>query len=515
MAEGAKFEIMKPSITSILLIMSISAFAQQPVEEYELVKLDRKVNSRYHDTAPVVSPDGQTLYFFIANHPDNTFGTDNSQDIWFCEKDGSGQWGKAQRMGPPFNKNRFNQVMSISKDGNRLLIRGGNGKNKKGFSIVNRVNGQWQKVIPLEVKDYDKMNIGRFSGGFLSYSGNVLIMYFSQNERAKYSDLYVSFKKDGYAFTRPQPLPANINTRLDEFGPYLTADDKTMYFASNRPGGLGSMDIYKTTKLDDSWLKWSDPVNIGAPINTSGFDAYYSVDSTGTNGFTTRTYMSADGGSMDILGVVPKPKPIIKTMVSGFVYNEKTQEPIGASITYTQLNGAVEVVTANQEDGFYEFEVAEAGRFLFDVTTQGFINTTDSLMVFEAEKDTVIEKNFYLKPLEVGLKVRLDKIYFDFDKTTLRSESYEQLDMVAKLMEQNPDLKIEIAGHTDNKGSDQYNQKLSQGRAEAVRSYLITKWISGKRVLAHGYGESEPETDNSTDEGRQINRRVEFKVLEN
>ena len=173
---------MKPNITIILFLLSVSAFAQNTEKEYELVKLDRKVNSRYHDTAPVISPDGQTLYFFIANHPENTFGTDNSQDIWYCEKDGSGQWSAAKRMQTPFNKNRFNQVMSISKDGSRLLIRGGSGKNKKGFSVVNRVNGQWQKPNTLQVKDYDKMNIGRFSGGFLSYDGNVLIMYFSQNE---------------------------------------------------------------------------------------------------------------------------------------------------------------------------------------------------------------------------------------------------------------------------------------------------------------------------------------------
>ncbi|MCG8323508.1 MAG: OmpA family protein [Cytophagales bacterium] len=506
---------MKPSIIYILFSLSVSVAAQNTEKEYELVKLDRKVNSRYHDTAPVISPDGQTLYFFIANHPENTFGTDNSQDIWFCEKDGSGQWTQARRMEAPFNKNRFNQVMSISKDGNRLLIRGGNGKNKKGFSIVKRVNGQWQKPIPLQVKDYNKMNIGRFSGGFLSYDGNVLVMYFSQSERAKYSDLYVSFKKEGYTFSKPQPLPSNINTRLDEFGPYLTTDDKTMYFASNRGGGFGSMDIYKTARLDNSWLKWSDPVNIGEPINTSGFDAYYSVDSTGNHGFTTRTYITADGGSMDILGVVPKPKPVVKTFVSGFVYNEKTKEPIEANIEYRLDEGPAKFITASPEDGFYEFEVAEGGKYTFDITTTGFINASESLIAFKAEKDTTIEKNFYLKPLEVGLKVRLDKIYFDFDKTTLRKESFDQLDMVAKLMEQNPGLKIEIAGHTDNKGSDVYNKKLSQGRAEAVRSYLIGKWISGKRILANGYGESAPETSNNTDEGRQINRRVEFKVLEN
>ncbi|MDN5213600.1 OmpA family protein [Fulvivirgaceae bacterium BMA12] len=506
---------MKSTITYIFCLLSITVIAQTPEEEYELVKLDRKVNSRYHDTAPIISPDGQTLYFFIANHPDNTFGTSNSQDIWYSEKDGSGQWKKAQRMEAPFNKNRFNQVMSISRDGNRLLIRGGSGKNKKGFSVVDRANGIWQKPIPLQVKEYDKMNIGRFSGGFLSYDGKVLIMYFSENERAKYSDLYVSFKKEGYVFTKPQPLPSNINTRLDEFGPYLTIDDKTMYFASNRPGGLGSMDIYKTTRLDDTWLKWSDPVNIGEPINTGGFDAYYSVDESGKHGFTTRTYMSADGGSMDILGVVPKPKIIPKTFVSGFVYNEKNEQPIAANITYRQIDTTQQQIESTPEDGYYEFEAVKTGKYVFEISTPGFLNASDSLMVFKTEKDTVLEKNFYLKPIEVGLTVRLDKIYFDFDKTTLRSESFEELNKVVKMMEQNPKLKIEIAGHTDSKGSDTYNQNLSQGRAEAVKDYLVTNWIPANRIMAHGYGESMPETTNETDEGRQINRRVEFKVLEN
>jgi outer membrane protein OmpA-like peptidoglycan-associated protein len=133
----------------------------------------------------------------------------------------------------------------------------------------------------------------------------------------------------------------------------------------------------------------------------------------------------------------------------------------------------------------------------------------------EAKQDTLITKNFFLKPLEVGLKVRLDKIYFDFDKTTLREESFEELEKVVQLLENNPNIKIEIAGHTDNKGSDTYNTNLSQGRAESVRKFLVKNWIEGERIQAKGYGESQPETENESEEGRQINRRVEFRVLEN
>ncbi len=501
-------------------MMSAVVFAQnsepEAEQEFELIKLDRKVNSRYHDTAPVISPDGQTLYFFITNHPENTFGKDNTQDIWYCEKDGSGNWTKAQHMGAPFNRNRFNQVMSISKDGNRLLLRGGGGKNTKGFSIIEKVNGQWGKITPLDVKDYQKMNKGRFSGGFLSYSGEVLLMYFNETEKAKYSDLYVSFKEQGNKFSKPKPLPSSvINTRLDEFGPYLATDDKTMYFASNRPGGFGSTDIYKTTRLDDSWLRWSKPVNLGKPVNTSGFDAYYSVDETGNHGFTTRTYMSADGGSMDILGVVPKVKPEVKTFITGFVYNAKTEEPIAATINYRLENGNSILIETEAEEGLYEFEVIEGGQYNFEVSAKGFMATNDSLVAEKYEIDTVIDRNFYMRPLEVGLTVRLDKIYFDFDKTTLRDDSFSELNKVVKMLEDNPDIKIEIAGHTDNKGSDTYNRNLSQGRAEAVRDYLLSKWVSDKRVVATGYGEDKPEVSNNTEEGRQTNRRVEFKVLSN
>lgn len=509
---------MKSTILNIfLLFISVTVFAQDEAkQEFELVKLDRKVNSRYHDTAPVISPDGQTLYFFITNHPENTFGKDNTQDIWYCEKDGSGNWTQAKHMGSPFNKNKFNQVMSISKDGNRLLLRGGGSKNKKGFSIIEKVNGQWGSITPLNVKDYEKLNKGRFSGGFLSYSGNVLLMYFNETERAKYSDLYVSFKLEGNKFSRPKPLPSTvINTRLDEFGPYLATDDKTMYFASNRPGGFGSTDIYKTTRLDDSWMSWSKPVNLGEPINTSGFDAYYSVDDTGNHGFTTRTYMSADGGSMDILGVIPKVIPEVKTFVSGFVYNAKTEEPIAATIRYSLPNKATEEIVTSPDDGLYEFEVLGGGPYSFEISAKGYMTSNDSLEVYKQETDTLFDQNFYLRPLEVGLTVRLDKIYFDFDKTSLRDDSFSELNKVVKMLEDNPDIKIEIAGHTDNKGSDIYNKNLSQGRAEAVRSYLLSKWISDKRVIATGYGEEMPEVTNDTDEGRQTNRRVEFKVISN
>ncbi len=501
-----------PLVIFLTLGLYFLSFSQDKPQELELVKLGKKVNSRYHDTAPLISPDGKTLYFFVTNHPENTYGTKNSQDIWFCKKDSTGNWTKAQHMPAPLNKNRFNQVMSVSTNGESLLVRGGDGKNKKGFSMAYRTSDTWS-VQPIHVKDYAKMNIGRFSGGFLSHDGNVLVMYFSEKEHSKYSNLYVSFKESEGVFSKPSPLPDNINTSVDEFGPFITTDDKTMYFASNRSGGLGSMDIYKTTRLDDSWKKWSEPENIGAPVNTSGFDAYYSVDASRKNAFTTRTYMSRDGGSMDILGIIPKKIAPAKILLSGTVFNEKTKAPITANISYESSNQ--QALLSTEEEGFYEVLIEDAGKYKLEATAEGYLNATDSITVFKPKQDTIIFKDFYLKPIEVGLKVRLEKIYFDFDKTTLRPESYNELDKLVLLMEENSKMVIEIGGHTDGKGTERYNEILSQGRAEAVMNYLKENWIPSHRISAMGYGESMPEATNETDEGRQYNRRVEFVVMGN
>ena len=145
---------------------------------------------------------------------------------------------------------------------------------------------------------------------------------------------------------------------------------------------------------------------------------------------------------------------------------------------------------------------------------EGFINLSDSLEVIEFDPYNGITKDLYMMPIEVGITVRLNNIFFDFDKTTLRPESIPQLDRVVKFMRDNPTVSVEIGGHTDSKGSDEYNINLSQGRAEAVVNYVIEQGVDYSRIIAKGYGESLPVDTNSTDEGRQSNRRVEFKILE-
>lgn len=569
--------------------------------KYILTKLDRKVNSIYDDVKPIITPDGLRLYYYITNHPDNHDGKDGSQDIWYSERDSvNGAWKEKVHMSHPFNHHQYNSVLSVLEGGNALLLKGGKSRGDMNtFSIIRRNGGKWGEMQELEIEDIKKMNNGRFFGGFMSDDEKVLFIYMSEVKDQVNSDIYVSFDQGNNKWSRPKKLGKPINTFQDDFGPFLTKDNKTLFFCSGRPGGYGNIDIYQTRRLDDSYLKWSEPENLGEPINTKGFDAYFSIDEAGENMFTTRAYKSADGGSLDILGFTPRPPDIYlegsifdkntDESIPGFLNIKKEEEesnpvsvdqygqyklelndqatytlyasydgykPLNKSITFRNLEndttakldfplekiaakinlsgltmklGTMEPIEANikvkldkkeikslktsNNLGDYDIYLPGPGYYYFDVNAEGFLALTDSLLVEDIGEDQMLSRNFELTELEVGTTVRLNNIYFDFDKTILRPESYPELDKVVDMMNTNPKLEIEIAGHTDNKGSDSYNQTLSQGRAEAVREYVVNQGIGGDRITAVGYGESKPETSNDTEEGRQINRRVEFTVL--
>src|SRR5690606_16055710 len=253
------------------LLSCLYSQAQEITERFELVKLGKEVNTHYHEAAPVISSDGKTLYFFVDNHPDNTYGKDGSQDIWMSTKDENGNWSQAKHLGSPFNDSKSNQVFTIFEDGS-LFIKGGRSKNEKGFSIVSG-----RSKTELNVPGFDKMNNGRFYGATMSADKKHMIIYFSETKNGVLSDLYVSHAQ-GSDWTTPKKL--KISHSLDDFAPFIGPEQKTLYFASNRPaqGRQGNADIYKCARLDDTWENWSQPVNMGSTINTRAMDAYFSID---------------------------------------------------------------------------------------------------------------------------------------------------------------------------------------------------------------------------------------------
>ncbi|MEJ7647141.1 MAG: OmpA family protein [Chryseolinea sp.] len=567
------------------------SLAQQISPRYELVKMDKTINTFRHEAAPVISPDGQVLYFFVQNHPENTFGKEDTQDIWMSQRDESGAWSQAKHMGSPFNIHRSNQVFTILPNGN-LFIKGGRSKGEKGFSIV--TGGSLQE---LDVKDFNAMNKGRFYGASMSADQKHIVMYFSEKENSPNSDLYSSHLQTDGTYSRPEKM--QLSTATDDVGPFIGPDQQTLYFASGRqsPGRQGGVDIYKCTRVDDTWTSWSEPLNLGKPINTASLDYYFTIDNAG-NVFTSRANKALDGAQLDLYALVPKViklnlvgtvldertlKPVQanvelrivnkeplklkvttagkfetklpeitaynvltsakgylpkdqaftlpaltkdttinlevlltpeakKLMIAGNVYDKNTEQLITASVDVTFKGDRKMTWKVPAQGGHYQKDIAGLGWYMITASAEGYINATDSI---QADDDQLspFSRDLYLAPIEVGMTVRLKNIYFDFDKTTLKKESFTELNKVVEFLKQNATVEVEIAGHTDSKGSDDYNANLSQGRSQSVVDYIVSQGIDSFRLSAHGYGEGKAIDSNDSEAGRANNRRVEFTVL--
>ena len=592
------------TLGTILFLFVSPEISGQMDERFELKKLGRGVNTFYDDVAPIVTPDGLGLYYFISNHPDNRNGKKGSQDVWFSKRDSLyGPWGKSEHLGNPFNAHQYNQVMSISSGGKTILLRGGKKPGDQGgLSIVRKSGDDWSSPVDLEVDGLKDMNKGRFSGAFLSDDEKVLFLYFSEIPNTIKSDIYVSFPGGG-KWTRPKKIPSPINTNQDEFGPFLMTDGKTLYFSSSRSGGFGGLDVYKSVRLDDSYLKWSKPENVGKPVNTKGFDAYFSTSENGEVAFSTRAYKSADGGSMDILEFLPKPPVItinifvfdrateegveafldlgpaddpdnhiteqtnwegqwsmqidephdyhisansnrylnvaldvsikqpksdttiiieipmdhqkIHYYLAGIISDEETFQPVDGDLFFTRReDGAKVKLKTHHGNGRYEATLPGPGDYDVIVKAEHYLELIDSLTIEESEEDLHASKDFEMTRIKEGLTVTLENIFFDYDKATLRPESYPELNKLVDLLNKYPEMAIEISGHTDSDGSDEYNLNLSQNRANSCRQYVVDQGVSEDRITSKGYGETQPIASNDTEEGKQTNRRVQFTVLD-
>src|SRR5688572_16975054 len=208
----------------ILFASAVFSVQAQFSTRFELVKMDKTVNTFRHEAAPVISPDGNTLYFFVQDHPENTMGKDDTQDIWVSKKDASGLWSQAEHLRNPFNLHRSNQVFTVFSDGS-LFIKGGKTKGEKGFSIV--TGGS---IRELNVKDFKSMNKGRFYGASMSADMKHMLIYFSEKENSADSDLYASHAQPNGSWSRPEKM--KLSSTTDDVGPFIAPDQKTLYFAS-------------------------------------------------------------------------------------------------------------------------------------------------------------------------------------------------------------------------------------------------------------------------------------------
>ncbi|MBC7946848.1 MAG: OmpA family protein [Chitinophagaceae bacterium] len=492
----------------------------------KIENLGPKINSEFAELRPTISADGNLLFFICENHPENTKyrSIRNSQDIWYAYRDTNGKWSDAYHLGYPLNTYHYNAVYWVSPDNNRILIRNafidgdyvGNGVSMSYL----KEDGTWTKPNALRIKNYLKYDRGRQNGASMAHDGQTLLLYMTEEKGGYENDIYVCFLEKNGTWTEPMSLGKKINLpKFDEMTPYLAADGVTLYFSSNRPGGIGDNDIWMTRRLDSTWTKWSDPMNLGEPINTPEWDAFFTLDAGGEYAYLTSS--AETYGESDIVRVklLEKEKPDPVVLVSGNVYNKKTNQPLSATLSYETLPDGTEAGNAvsNPDDGSFKIVLPYDKNYLIKATADKFFAQSENLnldsLVQAGYKE--IHKDLYLVPIEIGQVVRLNNVFFDFDKWDLRAESHLELNRVVKLLEENPSIEIEMSAHTDSRGSDDYNFKLSDNRARSVMEYILSKGISPTRIRSQGYGETKPVVPNDTDENRQLNRRVEFTILKN
>jgi outer membrane protein OmpA-like peptidoglycan-associated protein len=475
------------------------------------------INSIYDEVAPMISPDGRILYFDRKFHPGNIGGINDEDDIWYSTKDDNGQWTLSKNIGAPLNSKYNNFIQAITPDGNSLLL--GNTYNKDGstgagVSLTYKTKQGWAFPEKQDIDDF--VNLSPFANYFLSNDGQFLLMAIERKDSYGELDLYVSFRKEDNRWSKPLNLGPIINTCVNDYSPFLAADGVTLYYSTAGKSGYGKEDIFVSTRLDDTWQNWTEPQNLGPVLNSNESDTKYNIPASGEYAYFSSTKNSK--GKNDIFRIkLPskaKPKPVV--LISGRVLNEKTNQPVDARIIVEDLKTGKEVAVARTDPNTGDFKIIlPAGkRYGFRAIGLGLFDVNKNIDLTDVNEYTEIEDEMMrLSPIEVGSVVRLNNIFFEFAKAVLLPESYPELDRTAEFLKNNPSITIEIGGHTDDIGSDVTNQKLSEKRARSVADYIISKGVDSKRMTVVGYGESRPIAFNTDEEGRAMNRRVEFKVM--
>ncbi len=477
------------------------------------------INSPYSEIIPIVSADGRTLYVTRSDHPGNLGDDKDHDDIWFSELLSDGSWGPLENIGNTINNENHNFSISISPDNNTMILNGlynfyGDGRSGNGISISHRTS-EMQWGVPSQIKIENFYNDNKYQNFTVSPSNTVLVMSIERKDTYGDSDMYVSFRQQDGSYSEPLNMGAVLNTVESEGTPYIASDGVTLYFNSEGHPGYGNADIFVSKRLDDTWTNWSEPKNLGPAVNTVDWDAYFNLDAKGEYAYmvsSNNTY-----GEEDIfrikLSEESKPEPVV--IISGKVYNKKTNAILGANIYYEDLSNGKQlgIATSNPATGQYKIVLPYGKKYGIIGKKAGFMPVSEYIDLSEISEYTEIEKDLYLVPIIVGEVVTLNNLFFKRGKAELDGSSFPELDRLINLMNNNPKMEIEIYGHTNNIGPHDQLVELSRNRANTVKQYIVNKGIAKKRVKALGHGPDKPVASNETEAGRKKNQRVEFKII--
>jgi outer membrane protein OmpA-like peptidoglycan-associated protein len=467
--------------------------------------LGDKINSTESEYFPSLTIDGKELVF--------TRRVKDFNEDFFSARLINTDWDRAQPLGGNVNTGQNEGAQMISQDGQWLVFTGCNRKEGWGscdiyisyltlqgwsqaINLGGRINSdQWDSQPCLSPDKRDLYFASRRFGGFGG------------------SDIYVSHLLPSGKWSEPENMGAQINTKGDEACPFIHADNQTLYFTSNGLQGYGDDDLFYARKGPRD--VWSIPQNLGYPINTIHKEGTLFISSDAKTAYYASDRSDSHGG-LDIYSFELREniRPYKTLWVRGKVYDKKTTKGLPSAVELIDL-ASKQLISKVQTDeqGNYLITLPVGKDYAFNVNRKGYLFFSDNFQLSQHSPDSTYEKNIPLQPLEANATIVLKNIFFDVNKYDLKPESETELDKVIQLLNENPTLKIQINGHTDSIGKASDNQKLSENRAKAVVTYLITKGVNSTRLVSKGFGATQPLAVNKTEEGRALNRRTELKVL--
>lgn len=475
--------------------------------------LGGSINSSCDDLMPVVSPDGRFL--FLARYSEYKRECDNFQKIWLSKRQEDGNWSTIEKVSFPLNNSSHCGVISVLPDNNYLLLMNQyypDGSPKGGgVSYSTRgVNGMWN--IPRDVIIQNFYNLNRYAEFNLSADRTVLVMSIQRNDSYGGKDIYVSFRLSDDYFSEPLNIGKSVNTDRTEISPFLSSDGKTMYFSSDGHPGFGGADIFVTKRLDDTWKNWSKPINLGNEINTNQFDAYFTITSDGKE-----VYMVSSGidNSSDVIEIeLPfneEVSPLPVTLTRGKLINVSDIRKKSARIVY-RTNSKPErwgYAITNPDDGSFQIVLPAGDDYTIYADGNDLFPILKQYSTKKQNTYQIVEKNLYQTDLE-NMDFDTDLLTFGNGDTQLMPESYKEVSKIVKFLKLNTHLKVEVAGYTDDRGSEQLNLEISKKRALSVANYLTQNGILKSRIKVSGYGNKNFLYSNIEENGRKKNRRVEF-----
>lgn len=473
------------------------------------------INTTLDEYWPSLSVDERTIVYTVRlpKEPEvGIKGTKWQEDFYTSTRNEDGTWSKGIPVGSPLSTVFNEGAQSLSSDGKTMYYTICQGDCDLYFSTINS-DGSWGHPLKLP----PAINSEKSSEKQPSISPDGQMLYFVSNRPGGLGgfDIWVSVKNPNGVWGNAVNLGQPVNSPGNEQSPFIHFDNKTLYFSSNDHIGMGGQDIF-VSHLTDSG-KWSEPLNLGYPINTCKNEEGLVVNAIGKTAYYSSNYIPDKGMDIYTFELYPEIQPIPSSYVTGTIRDYTTLKPVEAHISLIDLQSKRETMNScsSVTGGFMVCLPSDNSYALF-AQAPGYLFYSENFNLKGLYSfDKPYHLDVLLKPVRQGEVTIMRNVFFETDSYELLPESTVELDRVVETLSQNPTIKVEIGGHTDNQGAPDYNQKLSERRAKSVVDYLLSKSVSPERVSWKGYGESQPVAPNSSPEGRAMNRRTELKILEN